>query len=84
LGQKPTDAFFHAETTVLLRAARENGGTLAGRTLEVVVDGRLCPSCEIVLPKVALELGNPTITFTDRIGRRLTVRDGILLPLEVK
>lgn len=83
-GQRPTDAFFHAETTVLLRAARENGGTLAGRTLEVVVDGRLCPSCEKVLPKVALELGNPTITFTDRTGRRLTVRDGILLPQEVK
>jgi hypothetical protein len=37
-------------------------------------------SCESMLPKVALQLGNPTITFTDRTGRRLTVRDGRVLP----
>jgi hypothetical protein len=35
IGEKPNDALFHAEATVLLRAARENGGTLKGQTLEV-------------------------------------------------
>jgi hypothetical protein len=80
LGQKLTDAIFHAETTVLIRAARENGGTLAGRTLEVEVDARLCNSCREMLPKIALQLGNPTVKFTDRIGQRLTVRDGRVLP----
>jgi hypothetical protein len=79
-GQMPADAVFHAETTVLLRAARENGGTLAGRTLEVAVDAKLCNNCEEILPKVGLELGNPTVTFTDSKGRRLTIRDGRVLP----
>jgi hypothetical protein len=65
---------------VLIRAARENGGTLAGRTLEVEVDARLCNSCREMLPKIALQLGNPTVKFTDRIGQRLTVRDGRVLP----
>ena len=79
-GHMPADAVFHAEITVLLRAARESGGTLAGRTLEVAVDARLCNNCEEVLPKVGLELGNPTLTFTDNKGRRLTIRDGRVLP----
>src|SRR4030081_3844121 len=42
IGLMPNNAVFHAEATVLLRAARENGGTLAGLTLDVVSDGRLC------------------------------------------
>ena len=32
IGSMPNDSFYHAETTVLLRAARENDGTLAGRS----------------------------------------------------
>jgi len=76
IGQMPINAIFHAETTVLLRAARANGGTLAGRTLEVFVDGRLCNNCKPVLPKVGLELGNPTVTFIDHTGKSLTMRNG--------
>ena len=78
LGQWPLDALFHAETNLLLRAARENGGTLAGRTIDVFVDGRTCPSCKRVLGDVARELGNPTVTFTNtRTGRVMgVVRDG--------
>ena len=51
IGQMPNNTLFHAETTVLLRAARENGGTLAGRMLEVYSDRELCNNCKIVLPK---------------------------------
>jgi hypothetical protein len=76
IGQMPINAIFHAETTALLRAARANGGTLAGRTLEVFVDGRLCNNCKPVLPKVGLEVGNPTVTFIDHTGKSLTMRNG--------
>jgi hypothetical protein len=76
LGQMPTNAFFHAETTVLLRAAHKYGGTLAGRTLHVIVDRLMCPSCPEILPRVGLEIGNPTVTFTDHRGRTRTMRDG--------
>lgn len=41
-GQMPTNAFYHAEVNVLTRAARENGGTLAGENLTVFGDRRLC------------------------------------------
>jgi len=78
-GQMPNDALFHAETTVLLRASRENSGTLAGQTLEVFTDEAMCPSCEILLPYVGLELGNPTVTYIDRAGRVLTMKDGAWL-----
>ncbi len=76
IGQKPNDALFHAEATVLLRAARENGGTLAGQTLEVFADRPMCDSCLTVLPKLGFELGNPTVTFVDNVGKRLIMRDG--------
>jgi hypothetical protein len=76
IGQMPANAVFHAEVTILLRAARENRGTLAGLTLEVVGDGRLCNNCETILPKIGLELGNPTVTFIERTGRTWTMRDG--------
>lgn len=46
LGQYPLDALYHAETNLLLRAARENGGTLAGRRLDVFVDGNTCPAAK--------------------------------------
>ena len=76
IGRMPLNALFHAETTILLRAARENGGTLAGLAFEVVSDSEVCNNCEIILPKIGLELGNPTVTFIDRTGRTLTMRDG--------
>jgi hypothetical protein len=73
----PMDALYHAETNVLLRAAREHG-SLAGRTLEVVTDRPMCNSCPEILPKVGLELGNPTVIFIDRFGKVRTMRDGKL------
>jgi hypothetical protein len=74
--EMPVDAFSHAETNVLTRAARENDGTLAGRTLEVFGDRKLCNNCEEILPFVVRQLGNPTVTFYDRFGRVGTIRDG--------
>jgi hypothetical protein len=65
LGYTPSNALFHAETNVLLRAAEANGGTLAGRSLDIYVDRRLCPNCETMIPLVGLELGNPTLTYVD-------------------
>jgi len=76
IGKMPANSIFHAETTVLLRAARANGGTLAGRTLHVFVDAKVCNNCKPVLPKVGLELGNPTVIFHDTTRRNLTMRDG--------
>jgi hypothetical protein len=65
VGYTPNNALFHAETNVLLRAAEANGGTLAGRSLDIYVDRELCPNCKRVVPLVGLELGNPTLTFVD-------------------
>jgi Immunity protein Imm1 len=54
-----------------------NGGSLAGQEMEVFIDSnKLCNNCEIVLPKVGLELGNPRVRFIDRNGRVLTMHDG--------
>jgi hypothetical protein len=79
VGRVPNNALFHAETTVLLRAARQAGGTLAARTLTVHVDAQLCKDCERVLPYVGLEVGNPTVTFVDPNGLTKTMRDGAWL-----
>jgi len=76
IGRYPNNAVFHAETTCLLRAARANGGTLAGKTIEVTVDREMCLSCVRLLPLIGLELGNPTVTFTSPSGRVRTMRDG--------
>lgn len=76
IGEAPMDGLYHAETNVLLRAAREHGGSLAGRMLEVVTDRAMCPSCPIILPKVGLELGNPTVTFIGPRGEARTMRNG--------
>jgi len=76
INEFPGQAMKHAEVTVLLRAARRNSGTLAGQTLDVEVDRKLCPSCEIVLPLLGRELGNPTVTFTDSEGRRFLMSRG--------
>jgi type II secretory pathway pseudopilin PulG len=79
IGKMPNDAVFHAESNVLLRAARENGGTLAGRSLDVFVDSKMCNNCEQVIPLVGLELGNPTITVVDTTKVSRTFRDGVRL-----
>lgn len=76
-GRRPNEAIFHAEATALLRAARANGGTLVGRSLEIHSDRHLCPSCDKVLPYVGLELGNPTVIFVQPNGRRNAMRDGV-------
>ena len=64
-GRRPNDAFFHAEATILFRAASENGGTLAGRSFEVQTDRDLCGSCRQVLPLLGPTLGDPTVTFVN-------------------
>jgi hypothetical protein len=76
IGRRPLNAFYHAETNVLLRAARQHGGTLAGRALEIFGDRDLCNNCKEILPYVGLELGNPTVTFVGPSGRRWKMRDG--------
>jgi hypothetical protein len=78
LTEVPLDAFYHAETNLLLRAAREHGGSLAGKSIDVFVDNEVCSSCKNVLRYVGLELGNPTVTFINsRTGRAMgVVRDG--------
>jgi MafB19-like deaminase len=76
VGRYPNAAVYHAEVTALLRARAENGGTLAGQTLTVFVDAKICPSCRLVLPKIGLELGNPTVTFVPAIGEPRTMRNG--------
>jgi len=77
IGGFPNNAVFHAEATCLLRAARVNGGSLTGRTIEVQADRAMCGSCRAVLPYIGLQLGNPTVIFTDPSGRVRIMRDGI-------
>jgi len=81
-GQFPLDAFFHAETNLLLRAVRASGRSLAGRSLDVFVDNETCTNCQDVLGFVAMELGNPTLTFINSAtGRTMgVVRDGEWYP----
>jgi hypothetical protein len=74
--QMPLDAFRHAETNALTRAARKFGGTLSGRTLDVYSDGKLCNNCDEILPFVGTEVGNPTVNFFDPWGKVGTIRDG--------
>jgi hypothetical protein len=78
IGRMPNDALYHAETTLLLRAARAHGGNLSGMEFEVHVDGQsVCRRCQTVLPLVGLELGNPTVTFVNPSGVKRTMRDGV-------
>lgn len=60
----------------MLRAAEPYGGSLYGRSIDVYVDRRLCRSCGTVLPRIGLELGNPTIRFRDPFGVVRTTKDG--------
>ena len=77
VGQIPNDAVFHAESTILLRASRDNAGSLAGTVIEVHVDREVCYSCRIALPSVGLELGNPVVTYVERgSGLRSTMWNG--------
>jgi len=76
-GQMPNNAVFHAETTVLLRAARENGGSLAGQSLEIHVDRPMCSSCDRILPLIGRELGDPTVTFVGPSGVPKIMRGGV-------
>jgi hypothetical protein len=77
IGEVPNDSFYHAEATILVRASRENGGTLEGRTIEVHTDRKMCPtSCPIILPRLGLELGNPRVVFTDQNGTSRTMYNG--------
>jgi hypothetical protein len=66
IGQKPNDALFHAESTILLRAAKDNGGSLANRSMEIHVDREVCDSCGEALTKLGLELGDPYVVFIER------------------
>jgi hypothetical protein len=75
IGAKPNDAVFHAEANILLRIARDNGGTLAERSIEIHSDRPLCSSCNTALPYIGMELGNPTVTFVGPQGQT-RVRDG--------
>ena len=77
-GYSPADSLSHAESSILMRAARENGGTLAGKTIEVHTDRIMCLySCPRLLPKLGLMLGNPTVIFKDTVtGSVRTMRDG--------
>jgi MafB19-like deaminase len=76
LGQMPNNAIYHAEANALMRAARENGGSLKGQELIVSVDKPMCPTCPTVLPYVGIELDNPTVTFVGPKGEYRTMRDG--------
>lgn len=77
IGSVPNDSFYHAESNVLMRAARENNGTLEGRTINIHTDREICgPSCMKVLPKLGIELGNPRVTFIGPSGSRRTIKDG--------
>ena len=76
VAQMPNNALYHVETTVLLTAATENGGTLAGKTLEVYADNPTCNNCDVVLPYVGLRVGNPTVTFIGSNKAVSTMRDG--------
>jgi immunity protein Imm1 of predicted polymorphic toxin system len=73
---RPHDSFFHAEATLLFRAAAENGDTLAGKAFDVLVDRIICYSCKRWLPRMGLELGNPTVSFVDPSGVKRTMRNG--------
>jgi hypothetical protein len=76
LGRYPLNALTHAETNVLVRAARKFGGSLAGRELEVLTDREMCLSCDVILPHVVQELGSPTVTFIGPKGPARTIQNG--------
>ncbi|MEX1083799.1 MAG: hypothetical protein WEC82_05720 [Xanthobacteraceae bacterium] len=76
IGLAPNNSLYHAEATVLLRAANANNGTLENRNIEIHVDREMCSSCQDVLPYLGLEIGNPVVTFVDPNGRKRTMWGG--------
>jgi hypothetical protein len=72
----PEDAFYQAEATLLFRAARANGGSLAGERFEATADREMSWSCLELLPLMGLRLGDPTVTFTGPLGRPRTISGG--------
>lgn len=50
IGRMPGDALFHAETTVLLRSARQSGGILTGRTLRYLATPYFATIAKICCP----------------------------------
>lgn len=66
IGGVPNDGLFHAETTLLLRAASDRGGSLENRSIEIMVDREVCYSCGEILPKLGVELGDPYVVFVER------------------
>ena len=77
LGHFPNNALFHAEANVLLRAAEQFGGSLAGREIEIHLDRRLCDSCVAVMPSLGTQIGSPIVRIIDGTGTRWIMRDGI-------
>jgi len=65
-GGVPNDGLFHAETTILLRAASDHGWSLSNRSIEITVDREVCYSCGEVLPRIGMEIGNPYVRFIER------------------
>lgn len=76
VGWIPNDSLFHAESTILLKAANDNGGSLADRTIEIEVDRELCYSCSKALPKLGMELGNPLVYVETGTAIRSTMWNG--------
>lgn len=81
IGRVPNNCFFHAETTVLLRAAQSQGGRLDGQVFTVMSDRAMSSSCLKLMPYIAWELGNPTVTFVGPTHTALTLRDGVWVEL---
>lgn len=77
-GQMPNNAAFHAEANLLLRAADQYGGALRGRWIDMTVDRNFCKNCQVVLPEIALRLGNPRVRIRDRRGEIFEIRDGVI------
>ncbi len=77
IGYKPNDVFFHAETTLLLRAAKVFGGSLKGKVIFIYSSRPMCPGCGTLLPLIGRELENPTVVFSDYDRGDISImRDG--------
>ncbi|HZP75536.1 MAG TPA: hypothetical protein VFB45_05285 [Pseudolabrys sp.] len=73
---------FHDEAAVLMRTAAANGGTLSGMAFEINASRPPCYNCLRLLPNLAYDLGNPTLTLTDPTGARRIIRDRTIKPAE--
>ena len=72
---KQQNSLYHAESTILFRMSEAFGGTLSGRSLRVTVDREICGACDQVLPRLGMHLGNPSVSFYDRLGFKGIIRD---------